>query len=271
MSDDGASISDSSSSLSSSSSSSPHQRFSKKKKEKHSRKQPRSSPWTKAEEASFVAMDCEMVAVGNDGLKSAVARVTCVDYNHNILLDLFVRPDQPVTDYRTHVSGITPQHLESEQAVDLETARSRVVQLLTPIDNQNHIILVGHALKNDLRLLNIQHPWQNIRDTAKYEPFMKVRFVNDGILWPRKLKELCQEHLDMNIQIDGRPHSAYEDAVAALELYKSVATKWEKVMTYKISKTAQIESIQQNHQQQQLFTAEMSGTETEEEASSSAS
>jgi RNA exonuclease 4 len=240
MSDDGASVSDSSSSLSSSHHRSP------KKKEKKPRKQQPSSPWTEAEKELFVAMDCEMVGVGKDGLKSAVARVTCVDYHHNILLDLFVKPDQPVTDYRTHVSGITPQHLEAEDALDLETARSRVTQLLTRTEN---ILLVGHALKNDLSLLKIQHPWQNIRDTAKYEPFMKVRFANDGILWPRKLKELCHEYLNMNVQIDGRPHSAYEDAVAALELYKSVACKWEKVMSYKISKTAQIVSLQQQQKQ----------------------
>ena len=183
-------------------------------------------------------MDCEMVGVGMGGCKSALARVTLVDWNCCVVYDKFVLPAVPVTDYRTFVSGITAADLE-ENAIDRETCRQHVRTLL------QGKILVGHALKNDLHALCITHPWQDTRDTAKYEPFMKVRFVEDGILWPRKLSELCHEKLNLDIQQPGMPHSAYEDAVAALQLYKSVRPKWEKVMTYKIQKTAAIENQRQ--------------------------
>merc|ERR1712232_922437 len=116
-----------------------------------------------------------------------------------------------------------------------EECRQRVKSM---IDGK---ILIGHALKNDLRALQITHPWQSIRDTAKYEPFMKTRF-DDNVLWPRKLKELAQEKLRRTIQRDGEPHSAYEDAAAAMDLYRSVRRKWEKVMDYKIKKTREIEN-----------------------------
>ena len=184
-----------------------------------------------------MAMDCEMVGVGYGGRRSALARVTIVDWNLNTVYDEFVQPTEPVTDYRTFVSGITADDLED--AIDLDTCRQQVQALL------QDKILVGHALKNDLHALRIQHPWQQTRDTAKYEPFMQIRF-DDGILWPRKLQHLAAEKLDKQIQVS--EHSAYEDAATALELYRKVRPKWEKVMAYKIQRTADIESRQQQKQ-----------------------
>lgn len=182
-----------------------------------------------------------MVGVGVDGSRSTLARVTIVNWDNEIVLDQFVRPSEPVTDYRTFVSGITAADLQEDnddntnnKCVTLEQCRATVLSLICDKT------LVGHALKNDLAVLKIQHPWQCTRDTAKYEPFMKQRF-DDGILWPRKLKDLVWEHLqNKEIQRVGHPHSAWEDAVAAFDLYKSARVKWEKVMDYKIRKTAEI-------------------------------
>jgi len=193
------------------------------------------------QQAQYLALDCEMVGVGKGGHRSILARVTVVDWNGNTVYDEYVQPTEPVTDYRTFISGITAQDLLSENnhAVDLNTCRNQVEQLL------HGKILIGHALKNDLHALQIHHPWQNTRDTAKYEPFMKVRF-DDGVLWPRKLRDLCAEKLHLDIQRD--VHSPREDAVAALQLYKAVRAKWEKVMAYKIGKTAAIQARQQQQQ-----------------------
>ena len=192
---------------------------------------------SKEEQAQYVALDCEMVGVGHN-CKSHIARVTMVNWDQEIVYDTFVRPAAPVTDYRTFVSGITSDDLDSDSAVDIDTCRKQVSAML------KGKILVGHALKNDLVALGIQHPWQCTRDTGKFEPFMKVRF-DDGVLWPRKLKELVAEKLQREIQCPGQPHSAFEDAAAALQLYKLVRIKWEKTMQYKIQKTAQILQSQQ--------------------------
>jgi len=186
------------------------------------------------EKARYVAMDCEMVGCGSTGRSSSLARVVMVDFDGNKVLDLYVRQTLEVTDYRTFVSGITAANLESEDAVDFYECRKRVLEVL------KGKVLVGHALKNDMNALKIQHPWYDTRDTGKYEPFMKVRF-DDGILWPRKLKDLVKNKLNRDIQVYGVAHCPFEDARSAMDLYIHARRKWEMVMTYKIKKTKEIE------------------------------
>jgi RNA exonuclease 4 len=202
--------------------------------------------------AQFLALDCEMVGVGEGGTRSALARVTIVNWNEETIYDRLVRPTEPVTDYRTFVSGITKDDLSEELTnngtattrpalIDLKTCRAQVLELI------QDKILIGHALENDLAALQIEHPWQWIRDTAQYEPFMKQRVHTNstgttGTLWPRKLKDLTWHHLQTKIQRPGQPHSAWEDAVAALRLYKLVQVAWEKVMDYKIRQATMMES-----------------------------
>merc|ERR1711981_1418242 len=64
---------------------------------------------------------------------------------------------------------------------------------------------------------------------------------NNSRLRPRKLKELASKYLNWEIQKDGESHSPYDDALAAMDLYKLVRSNWEKVMEYKINKTKMIE------------------------------
>ena len=179
------------------------------------------------EKSRYVALDCEMVGVGDDGIRSALARVSIVDWNGTCLLDTIVKVKEPVTDYRTFVSGITQDDLESEKAMDYHQVRSIVKSLL------HGKILIGHALKNDLAVLQLQHPWYDTRDTAKYKPFMKQ--IKKEVMGPRKLKEIVYENLGMTIQHSS--HSSMEDSISALLLYKKVRIDWEKVMEYKIYKT----------------------------------
>jgi RNA exonuclease 4 len=210
----------------------PRRRGRAQKKKKKSEQQQQEATLSLEEQAQYVALDCEMVGVGVNGKKSIVAKVTLVGWNGETLFDEFIKPDREVTDYRTFVSGIRKADLERAE-LDIDMCRERVQEII------EDKILIGHALKNDMRVLEIDHPWFMTRDTAKYEPFMQVRF-EDGVLWPRKLKELVKEKLNKEIQVVGKPHSAYEDALAALDLYRLVGRKWEKIVEYKIKKTSEI-------------------------------
>lgn len=169
-----------------------------------------------------VALDCEMVGVGPHGKISVLARVSVVDFYGCSLFDSFVRVEERVTDYRTHISGVREADLKGPNARDFGTVRKIVKQLL------KNKIIVGHGLENDLRALKIEadHPWYNIRDSAtQYQPYMRVDQF--GQLKPRRLRDLVWYHLGIVIQQEGRPHDSMEDARSAMALYRHQQGSWD--------------------------------------------
>lgn len=161
---------------------------------------------SRATVVKYLAMDCEMVGVGpNPAQDSALARASIVNYNGEQVYDSFVRPKERVTDWRTHVSGVTSKHMVDARS--LETVQADVAKLMD--DN----ILVGHAVRNDLDALMLSHPKADIRDTSRHPPFRKVA----GGSTPR-LKILAAEFLGLNIQ-EGQ-HSSVEDARATMLLFR---------------------------------------------------
>lgn len=191
--------------------------------------------------SDFVALDCEMVGVGKRGRLSIAARVTVIDWHGTTLLDEYIVPSEKVIDYRTEVSGITETVLQ-DATITIDECREEVLDLI------KKKVVVGHSLKNDLKTLDIQHPWWLMRDSARYAPFMQDRLEN-GSLWPRKLRDLVRERLHREIQCPGLPHSPYEDALASLDLYKLERQNWEKVVCYKVEKTKRIQQQQQKASQ----------------------
>jgi RNA exonuclease 4 len=176
------------------------------------------------EKQKYVALDCEMVGIGPDGKKSALARVSVVDWESTVLLDTFVRVPERVTDFRTKVSGVRAKDIavKNENAMNHDEVRLAVGNIL-----QNKI-LVGHALKNDLSVLLLSHPRKDIRDTARYKPFMRPSGTGGGKMRPRKLRDLVLENLGRHIQIEGVSHCSIDDAVATMNLFQIVRAKWEK-------------------------------------------
>jgi RNA exonuclease 4 len=184
-----------------------------------------------AEKARYVALDCEMVGVGADGRKSALARASAVDWNGKVLLDAFVRVPERVTDFRTRVSGVRPNDIKptNAAALDHEECRRTVGALLVGK------VLVGHALKNDLGVLLLGHPREDVRDTARYKPFMRATGRSGGKLRPRKLRDLVYEKLGRRIQVEGEAHCSVDDAQASMDLFKCVRGPWEKELSAKVS------------------------------------
>lgn len=167
-----------------------------------------------AEAGKFIAMDCEMVGVGpNPARESALARISIVDYKGDQLYDSFVLPKEAVTDYRTYVSGITPELLRSART--LEVVQKDVAKLM---DGR---ILVGHAIQNDLNALLLAHPKRDIRDTSKHPPYTALsKGRSPG------LKKLAQELLGITIQTG--QHSSIEDARATMLLFRKDKDGFEK-------------------------------------------
>ncbi|OWM81428.1 RNA exonuclease 4 [Punica granatum] len=159
-----------------------------------------------------LGMDCEMVGVG-EGNKSALGRVTLVNKWGNVVYDEFVRPMDRVVDFRTHISGIRPRDLR--KAKDFQVVQKKVAELI------KGRIIVGHALHNDLKVLLLSHPKEDIRDTSQYQPFHK-----EGRR--KALRHLAAEFL--NVTIQNGEHNPVEDARAAMMLYLKNNKRWEKIV-----------------------------------------
>jgi RNA exonuclease 4 len=153
----------------------------------------------------YVAMDCEMVGIGDGGYESALARVSIVDFHGRQAYDSFVKPQKRVTDWRTSVSGISPKHMKL--ARDFNSVQSEVSNIISGR------ILVGHDLRHDLAALMLSHPAKDIRDTSKFSMFRKY-----GSGRKPALRRLAQELLGTEIQ-DGA-HSSIEDARVTMLLFR---------------------------------------------------
>lgn len=161
-----------------------------------------------------LAMDCEMVGVGPKGEESVAARVSIVNQYGKCVYDKFVKPSQPVTDYRTAVSGVRPELLKKGE--DFEVVQKEVANIL------KGRILVGHALHNDLKVLFLDHPKKKIRDTQKYKPFKSQ--VKSG----RPSLKLLAEQI-LGIRVQQAEHCSIQDAQAAMRLYITAKKQWESV------------------------------------------
>ncbi|CCE61165.1 hypothetical protein TPHA_0A00800 [Tetrapisispora phaffii CBS 4417] len=170
----------------------------------------------------YIAIDCEFVGIGPEGKESALARVSLVNYYGHVLFDAFVQQREPVTDWRTWVSGIKPEHMRN--AIPFELAQKKVFEIL---DGR---ILVGHAVKHDLEALFISHPKSMIRDTSRHLPFRQKYSKGKA----PSLKKLAKELFKIDVQ-DGQ-HSSVEDAKTTMLIYKSDKKEFERLHKNNFSK-----------------------------------
>ena len=153
----------------------------------------------------YVAIDCEMVGIGEGGYDDSLARVSVVDFHGRQVYDSFVKQRERVVDWRTHVSGVGPKHMA--QARPFEEVQAQMAEML------KGRIVVGHDVKHDLRVLELDHQSRGIRDTAKFSGFKKY-----GHGPKPALRVLAKELLGIEIQTG--QHSSIEDARVAMLLFR---------------------------------------------------
>ncbi|KAI3650863.1 hypothetical protein MP228_004344 [Amoeboaphelidium protococcarum] len=202
------------------------------------------SPTDTKKVGKYVAIDCEMVGIGANGLQSALARVSIVNYHGHVLLDTYVKCHKPVTDYRTAVSGILPHHLKDGR--DFRSVQRQVYALI------RDKIVVGHSVHSDFKALQLSHPPHMIRDTSRYAPFRKLtpHGRTPG------LKLLCEKVLQKEIQNAASTshsvgHCSIEDARSVMELFKTVKLDWDKHCPPPPSQSSLKKSSSRKQQQQQ--------------------
>lgn len=162
-------------------------------------------------------MDCEMCITSPAGVTPQVfslTRISILDWDGNMILDEFVKPPEPITDYLTPYSGITAEKLAGVTTSLKDIQQKLLKELLTP-----NTILIGHSLSSDLNALKLTHPY--IVDTALLFPHPRGPPLKSSLKW------LAQKYLSREIQKGhGQTgHDSVEDARACLDLVKQKCEK----------------------------------------------
>ncbi|KAI6247913.1 RNA exonuclease 4 [Erysiphe necator] len=157
----------------------------------------------KVEIGKYVGIDCEMVGVGKKD-RSVLARVSVVNFHGIQVYDSFVKPIEFVTNWRTKISGISASSLRT--ARDFKEVQKDVASLI------KDRIVVGHALWNDFKVLQLSHPRRDTRDTSSLSVFRQYSHGTPS------LKLLAEKILGVEIQ-NGQ-HSSIEDARATMFIFR---------------------------------------------------
>lgn len=131
-----------------------------------------------------------------------VTKVTLVNWRFEVVYETLVRPSHPILDYNTIFSGLRDGDLD-HVTTTLKDVQDRLLQLISA-----DTILIGHALRNDLKALKIMH--LRVIDTEDVFPHPR------GLPFTRSLKLIVQEMF--GLQIQQFDHDSKQDAIACMNL-----------------------------------------------------
>ncbi|KZO95941.1 hypothetical protein CALVIDRAFT_598641 [Calocera viscosa TUFC12733] len=161
--------------------------------------------------ARVVSLDTQAVGAGHGGTIPQLARVTLVDYHGQVIYDLWIRPQSPVTgparNQTVPMDGVNLISFEEVQALIGEILEDRII--------------VGHSLWESLSILGLSHPAALTRDVELYWPFRNRLNLQTHV----RLQSLVWHFMRRHIQ-RGRIDSL-ENARAQIDLYRSVEREWE--------------------------------------------
>ncbi|EJU01192.1 hypothetical protein DACRYDRAFT_53439, partial [Dacryopinax primogenitus] len=154
--------------------------------------------------------------IGPGGTVPMLARATIVDFRGQMLLDTYVQPTAPITNYRTYTTGITAELLYNESALPFDRVQATIGEIV------RDRFIIGYTLWWDFSILGIRHPAKDTRDVGLYLPFRAALGQPNNVLGlPTLVWHFMRRRIAMRV------HDSAENARAALDLYRSNAQQWE--------------------------------------------
>ncbi|CRL20691.1 Polynucleotidyl transferase, ribonuclease H fold [Penicillium camemberti] len=164
-----------------------------------------------------IVLDCAMIET--TVCTNELAFITAIDFlTGEVLINSYVSPTAPVTDWLTPVSGITHEKMDAaltEGNVFASNAEARGA--LRKFLNRD-TVLIGHALQHDLRTLSLIHG--RIVDTSVITSEAVFPSVSAKITLPRVwgLDTLAEELVGIKMRGGVEGHNSLEDALATREI-----------------------------------------------------
>ncbi|EJT99962.1 hypothetical protein DACRYDRAFT_95780 [Dacryopinax primogenitus] len=159
----------------------------------------------------IVSLDTQAVGAGHGGTIPQLSRVTLVDYRGQIMFDLWIRPQSPVTGPPRNQT-MAPEGVE---ALGFEEVQSLVGEVL------EDKVIVGHSLWESLSILGLSHPASLTRDVELYWPFRLRLGTREHVRLASLVWHFMRRHIQ-RARID-----SLENARAQIDLYRSVEREWE--------------------------------------------
>ncbi|KAJ5853984.1 hypothetical protein N7534_006527 [Penicillium rubens] len=163
-----------------------------------------------------IVIACEMIETTVS--TSVLAFITAIDFlTGEVLINSYVAPTAPVTNWLTPVTGITPEAMEAAIADGKAFLSNDAVRRALDKFLDKDTVVIGHAIQHDLRALNLLHG--RIVDISVVTAEAVFSNFSSKTTLPRiwELKTLAKELRGIDIQ-PGLAHNPLEDAVATREV-----------------------------------------------------
>ncbi|MEW5314448.1 MAG: hypothetical protein WDW38_005948 [Sanguina aurantia] len=165
--------------------------------------------------ATYYSIDVEAVATGVQHNSRSVAQISLIDEHSNVLLNLYVKPDQPIISYLTPLNGITPEILDAH-GMPLQQAL-QILRHALP----THAVLVGQNIGQDVAWLGLKEgkDFSGMMDLAGMYQAYNTQFSS--------MSKFSQDHV-ANVLLDWAhthpaqgdgEHGAVQDALKSIALF----------------------------------------------------
>mmetsp|Transcript_13590 Transcript_13590/g.41079 ORF Transcript_13590/g.41079 Transcript_13590/m.41079 type:complete len:225 (-) Transcript_13590:305-979(-) len=159
---------------------------------------------------SVFSIDVECVACGQGHLARSVAQIALVDCWEQVILNVYVLPEQPIVSCLTPLTGLTEDLLRTHG-----TSLPQALQMLRQALPQ-HAVLVGQGISHDVQWVTLQEgsDFQSMMDLAGLYRVWNDRYKSWSV-WSQDY--LCKQLLQWDTT--QQTHNAALDAVKSIRLY----------------------------------------------------